>query len=100
DKRYPYGTYSAQIQLNLIYAYYKAADLLLAQTTIDRFIKLNPTHPNIDYVYYMRGLINMAFDENLIQDLFSVDRSDRDPAYARIAFTHFAQLIEAFPNSI
>ena len=43
----------AQAQLD---AYYKNADLPLAQAAIDRFIRLNPTHPNIDYVMYMRGL--------------------------------------------
>ena len=48
------------MQLDLIYAYYKNADLPLAQAAIDRFIRLNPTHPNIDYVMYMRGLTNMA----------------------------------------
>ena len=57
DNRYPFGPYSQQVQLDLIYAYYKNADLPLAQAAIDRFIRLNPTHPNIDYVMYMRGLI-------------------------------------------
>ncbi|MFO6426379.1 outer membrane protein assembly factor BamD [Escherichia coli] len=60
DNRYPFGPYSQQVQLDLIYAYYKNADLPLAQAAIDRFIRLNPTHPNIDYVMYMRGLTNMA----------------------------------------
>ena len=50
DNRYPFGPYSQQVQLDLIYAYYKNADLPLAQAAIDRFIRLNPTHPNIDYV--------------------------------------------------
>ncbi len=60
DNRYPFGPYSQQVQLDLIYAYYKNADLPLAQAAIDRFMRLNPTHPNIDYVIYMRGLTNMA----------------------------------------
>ena len=50
DNRYPFGPYSQQVQLDLIYAYYKNADLPLAQAAIDRFMRLNPTHPNIDYV--------------------------------------------------
>lgn len=61
DNRYPFGPYSQQVQLDLIYAYYKNADLPLAQAAIDRFMRLNPTHPNIDYVIYMRGLTNMAW---------------------------------------
>lgn len=100
NNRYPYGSYSEQIQLDLIYAYYKSGDLLLAQTAIDRFIKLNPTHPNIDYVFYVRGLIDTAFDDNMIQGWFGVDRSDRDPTYARLAFQDFSQLIANYPNSI
>jgi outer membrane protein assembly factor BamD len=64
DNRYPFGPYSQQVQLDLIYAYYKNADLPLAQAAIDRFIRLNPTHPNIDYVMYMRGLTNMALDDS------------------------------------
>ncbi|SQB41890.1 outer membrane protein assembly complex subunit YfiO [Citrobacter koseri] len=78
DNRYPFGPYSQQVQLDLIYAYYKNADLPLAQAAIDRFIRLNPTHPNIDYVMYMRGLTNMALDDSALQGFFGVDRSDRD----------------------
>ncbi|MCU3617184.1 outer membrane protein assembly factor BamD, partial [Enterobacter hormaechei subsp. oharae] len=66
DNRYPFGPYSQQVQLDLIYAYYKNADLPLAQATIDRFMRLNPTHPNIDYVMYMRGLTNMALDDSAL----------------------------------
>lgn len=83
DNRYPFGPYSQQVQLDLIYAYYKNADLPLAQAAIDRFIRLNPTHPNIDYVMYMRGLTNMALDDSALQGFFGVDRSDRDPQHAR-----------------
>ena len=82
DNRYPFGPYSQQVQLDLIYAYYKNADLPLAQAAIDRFIRLNPTHPNIDYVMYMRGLTNMALDDSALQGFFGVDRSDRDPQHA------------------
>ncbi|HCR8555449.1 outer membrane protein assembly factor BamD, partial [Pseudomonas mosselii] len=70
DNRYPFGPYSQQVQLDLIYAYYKNADLPLAQAAIDRFIRLNPTHPNIDYVMYMRGLTNMALDDSALQGFF------------------------------
>lgn len=73
DNRYPFGPYSQQVQLDLIYAYYKNADLPLAQAAIDRFIRLNPTHPNIDYVMYMRGLTNMALDDSALQGFFGVD---------------------------
>jgi len=87
------------VQLDLIYAYYKNADLPLAQAAIDRFIRLNPTHPNIDYVMYMRGLTNMALDDSALQGFFGVDRSDRDPAHARDAFNDFSRLVRGYPQS-
>lgn len=99
DNRYPFGPYSQQVQLDLIYAYYKNADLPLAQAAIDRFMRLNPTHPNIDYVIYMRGLTDMALDDSALQGFFGIDRSDRDPNHARDAFKDFSQLLRAYPNS-
>ncbi len=99
DNRYPFGPYSQQVQLDLIYAYYKSADLALAMASIDRFLRLNPTSPQADYVLYMRGLTDMAYDDNLLHGLFGVDRSDRNPAHARQAFRDFTMLIQRYPNS-
>lgn len=99
DNRYPFGPYAQQVQLNLIYAYYKSADLTLAQASIDRFLQLNPTHPNVDYVFYMRGLTDMALDDSALQGFFGVDHSDRNPEHARTAFRDFTQLIRGYPNS-
>ncbi len=99
DNRYPFGPYSQQVQLDLIYAYYKNADLALSQATIDRFMRLNPTHPNIDYVIYMRGLTDMALDDSALQGFFGIDRSDRDPSHAREAFRDFSQMLRTYPNS-
>ncbi|MCL2891282.1 outer membrane protein assembly factor BamD [Brenneria tiliae] len=99
DNRYPFGPYSQQVQLDLIYAYYKSAELPLAQASIDRFLRLNPTHASADYVLYMRGLTDMALDDSALQGFFGVDRSDRDPQYARMAFRDFSRLIQSYPNS-
>lgn len=99
DKTYPFGPYSQQVQLNLIYAYYKSGDLPVAIASIDRFIKLNPTHPNIDWVIYMRGLVNMAQDENQVQGWFNIDRSDRDLDFSTAAFKDFTYLVASYPYS-
>jgi len=99
DTRYPFGPHTVQVQLDLIYAYYKNSDTAQALANIDRFIRLNPTHKDIDYVYYMRGLTNMGADYNLFHDLFNIDRSDRDPSYAKAAFNDFTRLIQRYPNS-
>lgn len=99
DTRYPFGPHTVQVQLDLIYAYYKNNDTAQALANIDRFLRLNPTHKDIDYVYYMRGLTNMAADYNVFHSAFDIDRSDRDPSYADAAFGDFTSLIKRFPES-
>ncbi|MGK2888091.1 MAG: outer membrane protein assembly factor BamD [Candidatus Malihini olakiniferum] len=97
--RYPFGPYSQQVLLDLIYTYYKSAELAMAQASIDRFLRLNPTHSSVDYVLYMRGLTNMAQDDSSLHEFFGIDRSDRYPQYACAAFRNFRQLLQAYPRS-
>lgn len=99
DSRYPFGPYSEQVQLDLIYAYYKNNDLALGLATISRFTRLNPTHEKSDWVLYMRGLTHMAQDRNFMHDLFNVDRSDRDPEPVKSAFNDFKRLLQRYPGS-
>lgn len=99
DSRYPFGAYSDQVQLDLIYAYYKNDDLALSQATIQSFLRLNPTSPQADWVIYMRGLNYMAQDRSFLHDLFNIDRFNRDPTPSRQAFRDFKYLLERFPNS-
>jgi len=56
--RYPFGAYAPQAQLELAYCHYKADETPKAIASVDRFMKLNPTHPHMDYAFYLRGLIN------------------------------------------
>jgi outer membrane protein assembly factor BamD len=99
DSSFPFGPYSHQVQLDLIYAYYKTGDTDQALASIDRFIRLNPNHANNDYAIYMRGLTNMDADKNLFQKLARIDRSDRDPTKSRDAFEDFRRLLEKYPES-
>lgn len=99
DSSFPFGPYSHQVQLDLIYAYYKTSQTDLALATIDRFIRLNPNHSDIDYAIYMRGLTNLDSDKNLFQDLARIDRSDRDPSKSRDAFDDFKELLQKYPES-
>ena len=99
DSRYPFGPLSHQVQLDLIYSYYKVGKLDETLATIDRFIRLNPNHSDVDYAMYMRGLTNMDSDKNLFQELVGIDRSDRDPAKSREAFGDFKNLLQKYPNS-
>ncbi|MFA0443015.1 hypothetical protein BCU70_17245 [Vibrio sp. 10N.286.49.C2] len=99
DSRYPFGAYTEQVQLDLIYAYYKNDDLALGLATIERFSRLNPTHNRSDWVLYMRGLTHMAQDRNFMHDIFSIDRSDRDPEPVKAAFSDFDRLLKRYPGS-
>ncbi len=56
--RYPFGRYTEQSMLDLSYAYFKAGEPENALSTLDRFIRTYPTHPNVDYAYYLKGLVN------------------------------------------
>ncbi|WP_076421104.1 outer membrane protein assembly factor BamD [Colwellia sp. UCD-KL20] len=99
DARFPFGPISHQVQIDLIYAYYKSGNADQGIALADRFLKLNPTHPNVDYVYYMKALINLSTEENLFQDLVGIDRADRDPTASRDAFDGFKKIITDFPES-
>ncbi|MGR5296228.1 outer membrane protein assembly factor BamD [Vibrio mediterranei] len=99
DSRYPFGAYTEQVQLDLIYAYYKNDDLALGLATIERFSRLNPTHERSDWVLYMRGLTHMAQDRNFMHDILRIDRSDRDPEPVKAAFADFDRLLKRYPNS-
>ncbi len=99
DSQFPFGPLSHQVQLDLIYTYYKIEDSDQALARIDRFLKLNPDHADIDYVYYMRGITNMDSDSNVIQELAGVDRSDRDTLKYRQAFDDFKTLLKRYPDS-
>ncbi|MGP1956472.1 MAG: outer membrane protein assembly factor BamD [Arsenophonus sp. NC-PE1-MAG3] len=100
DNRYPSSPYTQQAQLDMIYTYYKSGELLLTIATIDRFIRLNLTHPNIDYVLYIRGLTALALDDSALQDFFGIDHADCDPQHAIVAFKDFKQLVHFYPNSL
>lgn len=95
--RYPFTDYATQAHLESIYAKYRAFDPEGALATADRFLKEHPRHPAVDYVYYLRGLINFQRGESLFDWL--VDSSRQDVGYARRAFDDFALLLQKYPAS-
>jgi outer membrane protein assembly factor BamD len=99
ESRYPFGTYAQQAQMEVAYAYYRQGDQPQALAAVDRFIKLHPNHPNVDYMYYLRGLINFNDRVGFLDFLSKQDPSERDPKAAREAFDSFKQLAERFPDS-
>ena len=99
ESRYPFGTYAQQAQMEIAYAHYKQADQPQALAAVERFIKLHPNHPNVDYMYYLRGLINFNDRLGPFNFLVPQDPAERDPKAAREAFESFKQLVEKFPDS-
>jgi len=100
QSRYPYGRYAQQAQMEIAYAYYKHSEPAPAIAALDRFVKLYPNSAHLDYVYYLKGLIN--FNENinsLLGTFFKQDPSERDPAALHDSFEAFKQLVTRFPAS-
>lgn len=99
ESRYPFGPFADQAQLDLVFAYYKNMEPEAARASADRFIRLHPQHPNVDYSYYMRGLASNTADLGLIEQYVPVDMSKRDPGQARQSFNEFSELLQRFPSS-
>jgi outer membrane protein assembly factor BamD len=99
EARFPFGRYAEQAQLEIIYAYYKSAQSESARAAADRFIRLHPQHPNVDYAYYLRGMASFDEDTNFLEKFIPMNASTRDPGAARDSFNDFSQLIKRFPSS-
>jgi outer membrane protein assembly factor BamD len=99
ESRYPFGRYAQQAQLEVAYAYYKDNEPISAVAACDRFIKLHPNHPNVDYAYYLKGLANFNDDLGVLGNVVEQDMSERDPQAARDAFLSFKELVTRFPDS-
>ncbi|HWQ95257.1 MAG TPA: outer membrane protein assembly factor BamD, partial [Gammaproteobacteria bacterium] len=97
--RYPFGRYAQQAQLELIYVYYKDSEPASAVAAADRFIKLHPRHPFVDYAYYLKGLANFNQSKGLWERYLPQDPTQRDPGAARQSFQDFAELAKRFPDS-
>jgi outer membrane protein assembly factor BamD len=99
EARFPFGRYAEQAQLELIYAHYMGFDPDAARGAADRFIRLHPQHPNVDYAYYLKGLAAYNRNRSIMDRLFATDLSKRDMTSAREAYADFALLLSRFPDS-
>lgn len=97
--RYPFGRHAEQAQLDMAYALHKAQQPERAITTLDRFIRTYPTHPNVDYAWYLKGLVHYEETMGFLRRLFPDQVVDRDQTSARQAFDDFQELIQRFPQS-
>ena len=99
ESRYPYGRYAQQSQLEVAYAHYRLQDVAATISACERFIRLHPNHPNVDYAYYLKGLANFNGDLGILGYLSQQDLSERDPKGARESFDAFKELVNKFPES-
>jgi outer membrane protein assembly factor BamD len=99
ESRYPYGRYAQMAQIESAYAFWKDNENAQALAACDRFIKMHPDHPNVDYAYYLKGRINFNDDMGVMGYLTVKDMTERDPRAAQDAFDAFRELVRRFPQS-
>jgi outer membrane protein assembly factor BamD len=99
ETRFPFGAYSIQAQLESTFAYYKKNEPASAVAAADRFIRLHPQHPSVDYAYYMKGLAQFDQGRGFVDQLLPMDPSQRDPGLALQSFEAFSDLVNKYPNS-
>ena len=99
ESRFPNGRHAQQAQLDTAYAYYKDDEPAKALAAIERFQRMYPQHPNMDYALYLKGLVLFNEDQSFLNRLASQDWSDRDPKANREAYQAFAELVQRYPDS-
>ena len=99
ESRYPYGRYAQMAQIEIAYAQWKDGNPEQALAAADRFIKLHPESPNVDYAYYLKGRINFNEDLGIMGYIAPKDMTERDPKAAQEAFDAFRELVTRYPDS-
>jgi outer membrane protein assembly factor BamD len=99
EARYPFGKFAQQAQLEIAYAYYKYDEPESAIAAADRFIRLHPKHPSVDYAHYVKGLANFNRGKGLVERYLPTDASQRDQGAALQSFNDFAELVRRYPDS-
>ena len=88
-----------QAQIEKAYAQFRTGDKVQAIATLDRFLKLHPASPAIDYALYLKGLVNFNDNLGLFSFLTQQDLSERDQKAAKDSFESFKELTQRFPDS-
>ena len=99
EVRYPFGPLAMQAQLDIVYAYYKFDEPASAIAAADRFIKLHPRHPSVDYAYYLKGLVRFVEGRSVLGRFIPKDMSQHDSGAALQSFRAFEELVQRFPES-
>jgi outer membrane protein assembly factor BamD len=99
ESHYPFTNAATQGQLDLMYAYYRNGESESAIDQADQFIRENPTHPRVDYAYYIRGLVYFESGAGWLEDALHADVTKRPPHEARKALQSFQILLQQYPRS-
>ncbi len=99
ESRYPFGPHAVQAQLDVAYAYYLYEEPESATAAVDRFIKLHPRHPSVDYAYYLKGLINFGLKDSIIDKIYTRDLAEYDRSIMQQSYQDFSILVNRFPDS-
>ena len=99
ETQYPFGKYAEQAQVELVYCYFMNGETEAAHSAAERFIRLHPRHPNIDYAYFMKGLSSYTRDAGLLARVTNTDLSSRDVSGAKLAFSELTEFLTRFPDS-
>ena len=97
--RYPFSDLSRQIQLELMYGYYKSGRREQAIDAAETFMRENPIHPRVDYALYIQGLSYFEDNQGILERWFRKDTSGRPPKDIELAYASFRRLVERFPSS-
>ena len=97
--RYPFSAETRQARIDLIYAYYKGRETESAIDAAETFIRENPTHPRVDYAWYIKGMVEFERTPNALERLFKVDLDERPPQSATRSFAAFRKVVEDYPKS-
>lgn len=99
ETHYPFGKYTAQAQLDLIFAHYESGSYDSAAATANRFVQQHPRHPELDYAYYMRALSNYDINRGFITRVLPTTPSQRSMKPVMTTYQDFRKLISRFPKS-
>jgi outer membrane protein assembly factor BamD len=97
--RYPFSDVARQIQLDLMYAYYKSGAPELAVEAADTFMRENPIHPRVDYALYIKGLAYFDDEPGILERWFRKNTDKRPPKDVEQAYQSFRRLVERYPAS-
>jgi outer membrane protein assembly factor BamD len=97
--RFPFTNETRQARLDLICVYYRKGEKEAATDAAEQFLRENPTHPRVDYAWYMKGLIDYEEQPWAVERWLGVDPAKRPPAALNSAITAFSTVVKQYPKS-